>query len=62
MKDEHCGSCRWFKYIYSGPAGRCYVLPTIIECQGYRPCCSLYAPKDQHKNEEIKGGCNELGN
>ena len=54
-EEEHCGSCRWFKYSYSGPTGWCCALPNKVERHSYEPCCSLYAHKDQQKNEEIKG-------
>lgn len=63
MKEEYCGFCRWFKFSEPAyPTGWCYALPNKVERQSYEPGCSLYTHKDQQKNEEIKGGCNELGN
>lgn len=63
MKEEYCGFCRWFKYKEpASTGGRCYVLPNKVERNFYEPGCSLYAPKDQQQTEEIKGGCNGLGN
>ena len=62
-EEEHCGDCRWFRF--KEPActrGWCYVFPDKVERQSYEPICCLYTHKDQHKNEEIKGGCNGLGN